>query len=215
MPMRKLFHTAQSIVPYEKNKRLSSFQITATSRGFTLVEIIVSVGLFAIVMTIAMGGYLSLIRIEQKTRATNDISSNLSFVVDTMARSIRTGDNYNCGAGLLRDCLYGSDNFTFVDRSQNPAVTITYMKYLRNGTYTIVQCSSQACPDPRPLIDPRISINQLLFYTRGMNSFANLDERQPKVIMYISGRILPDGKLGTEPIPFIIETSATQRLLDI
>lgn len=65
-------------------------------RGFTLIELIVSLGLFAVVVTTAVGALLILVSTNNQLQDEQAIMSNLSFALDSMVREIRTGTNYYC-----------------------------------------------------------------------------------------------------------------------
>ena len=67
--------------------------------GFTLIEIIVSLALFSVVITIAVGALLILIASNRQLQNEQSVLSNLSFALDSMTREIRTGSHYYCDAG--------------------------------------------------------------------------------------------------------------------
>jgi prepilin-type N-terminal cleavage/methylation domain-containing protein len=67
-----------------------------TKRGFTLVELMVSLTVFSIVMLISTGVLLVMIDVNAKGQALYSSYSNLSFALDSMTREIRTGRNYYC-----------------------------------------------------------------------------------------------------------------------
>jgi prepilin-type N-terminal cleavage/methylation domain-containing protein len=186
--------------------------------GFTLVELVVSVGLFAIVVTITMTAYLRLISIERNTRATNDVVTNLSFVSDTMARTIRIGHAYRCTAnsGDVYNCPDGGSKFWFADENNQD---ITYVLVTNGSSSYIGQCQSAAsscnASSATPITDPRINIQNLTFYVNGATkgTFAQTDGVQPQVIFTIQGSLNIDSK--SVPTVFTIESGATQRLLDL
>jgi len=64
--------------------------------GFTLIEMIVSLGVFSVVVTTAVGAILVLISTNQQLQAEQSVMTNLAFALDTMTREIRTGYNYYC-----------------------------------------------------------------------------------------------------------------------
>jgi prepilin-type N-terminal cleavage/methylation domain-containing protein len=64
--------------------------------GFTLIEMIVSLALFSVVVTIAVGALLVLISSNQRLQNEQSVMTNLSFALDSMTREIRTGSNYYC-----------------------------------------------------------------------------------------------------------------------
>lgn len=64
--------------------------------GFSLIEMIVSLGIFSIIVTTAVGALLVLISTNQKLQGEQSVMTNLSFALDSMTREIRTGYNYYC-----------------------------------------------------------------------------------------------------------------------
>lgn len=177
-------------------------------KGFTLVELIVSVGLLSVVIVIAMSAYLSLISLDRKARATNDVMTNLSFAVEAMSRSIRTGTNYDCGGiGGIANCTNGSNYFSFVDENGQ---TDTFLLKSDGTVGTCANSSVCTSGNATSITDPRIQITNLTFYTQGAGSGDGL---QPRVIFTVSGSITPDTK--SAPVSFTIEGGATQRLIDL
>jgi len=64
--------------------------------GFTLIEMIVSLALFSVVVTISVGALLVLIASNRQLQDEQAVLTNLSFALDSMTREIRTGSNYYC-----------------------------------------------------------------------------------------------------------------------
>ncbi len=73
-------------------------QTRSYQSGFTLIEMIVSLALFSIVVTISVGALLMLIATNQQLQNEQSVMTNLSFALDSMTREIRTGTNYYCDA---------------------------------------------------------------------------------------------------------------------
>ena len=71
-------------------------QQSRTTSGFTLIEMIVSLGVFSVVVTIAVGALLVLIAANRQLQDEQSILSNLAFALDSMTREIRTGTQYYC-----------------------------------------------------------------------------------------------------------------------
>jgi prepilin-type N-terminal cleavage/methylation domain-containing protein len=61
------------------------------SRGFTLVELLVAIGLFSILFAIAGGGFVNALRAQRQISAMMAAESNIGIALEEMAREIRTG----------------------------------------------------------------------------------------------------------------------------
>lgn len=133
-----------------------------TFRGFTLIELMVSIALFSIVISIVAAAYMNLLSVDAQAHGTNDLSTNLNFAVDTMARSIRTGTDYFCvdAAGNSisspSNCDYPSGGQYGVSFSTDQGTFIMYA--YDSAHHTIVECpGGSTCktgPSATPIINP-------------------------------------------------------------
>lgn len=64
-----------------------------THRGFTLMEVMVSISIFAIIITIGIGSLLTIFKTLQQTRADRQTLDSVSYIIDTMTRRIRTAES--------------------------------------------------------------------------------------------------------------------------
>jgi prepilin-type N-terminal cleavage/methylation domain-containing protein len=189
---------------------------TRTSRGFSLIEIVVSVGLFAIVMLIATSAYYTLISLDRRARATNQVVNNLWFAVDAMTRGIRTGTEFKCingGPDANGNSTSGNCTQFYYKDTLLPAGA-NYVTYFRKADGTIGRCeSSSSClldASASSITDPGITITNLTFVVRGAGSSNDI---QPQVIFTIQGT-MPANSAG-EKTSFTIQETATQRRIDI
>lgn len=164
------------------------------NRGFTLIELMVSLGLFSVVITLAAGAYLLMLDIGNKTRALATGVDDLSFALESMTRDIRTGTSY-CGSGLP---ACSNDTFWFKN-SKGDTVS-----YTLNGTVLEKQVGSVTSI----LSDPIVEITRLRFYTTGTTPG---DARQSRVSIVIAGEVATKGVTQE----FNIETAATMRGTDL
>jgi hypothetical protein len=74
---------------------------------------IVSLGIFSVVVTTSVGALLVLVSSNQKLQGEQSAMSNLTFAMDSMTREIRTGYNYYCE----RVNLAGSDGHSNAERN--------------------------------------------------------------------------------------------------
>jgi len=163
------------------------------------VELIVAVGLFALIMTLASGAYLMMIGLNRQVQGIATGINNLSFALETMTRDIRTGTNYNCGG--LGNCPSGANSFSFTN-ANGSAVT-----YNLSGT-TLQKTVSGAAS---ALTDPSVTISSLTFYAFGTERVPS-DYQQSRVTIIVSGTVTT-GAGKTEP--FSIETGATMHSSDL
>lgn len=170
------------------------------SRGYTLIELMVAVGLFALIMTLASGAYLVMIGINRQTQSITAGINDLSFALETMTRSIRTGTGYACnGSG---DCPNGADNFAFTNAS---GAQVSY----HLAASTIQQ---EVDGVPSPLTDSSaVKVTSLTFYVSGTGKPP--EYTQPHVTITVSGTIDPGH--GKPPESFTVETGATMRGADL
>jgi prepilin-type N-terminal cleavage/methylation domain-containing protein len=162
-------------------------------RGFTLLELIVSVAIFAIVMLLASGAYYTLIALARDARATTSAMNTLYFAVEDMTRAIRTGSQY-CVEGCF------SSSFSFVDDAGN---TVTYSK---SGTALNRKLAGSGGTTNGTITDPEVLITKLDFSVADPTAFP-----QPRV------RIIMQGTVATGPgktQTFSLQTSATERALE-
>lgn len=186
---------------------------TPSMRGYTLLEMIVSVGIFSIIMLFVTGAYLTLISLDREVRATTALMTNLSFAVDSMARSIRTGNAYGCADSggdpnsPGTNCA-GTNRFSYYDTQLNQKVT-----YIVKSDGTIGRCTGGTCSSATAisLTDPNVTIasNDLRFYVRGVGTSNTV---QPQVTFVIRGTMIGS---NNRSVDFSIQTSATQRRIDI
>lgn len=198
----------------------------AHEKGFTLVEMVVSVALFAIIMVVAMGALLSLVSASRKARALESVMNNLNISLDSMVRAARMGTHYNCGSTAIPqspswgDCAngvapqtsvpaifsfapYGSDP---TDQSERHVYSLGTDESGRTRLYR----SLIGGPGAIPITAPEVEIEEMQFYVAGSVPQNNT---QPKLVVVIKGAA---GDAGTRTrTAFYIQATAVQRALDI
>jgi prepilin-type N-terminal cleavage/methylation domain-containing protein len=182
--------------------------------GYTLIELIVAVGLFAIVMTLATGAYLVMIGVNRQTQALATGINNLSFVLESMTTAMRTGTQFQCN-GSVNDCLNGTGtSFTFVDQK---GTQVTYGRSTAPATCgTTAGCvvRTAGTSSAAPLTDPSVIIKSLRFSASGMRSESDGDttHSQPYVTISVYGTVnVGPGKVQD----FFVESSAAMRGTDL
>jgi prepilin-type N-terminal cleavage/methylation domain-containing protein len=170
------------------------------AKGYTLVELVIAVGLFALVMTLASGAYLLMISINQQAQGIATSVNNLSFALETMARTIRTGTAYSCAGG--GDCT-GGHSFSVRNSS---GTQITYA-LTASGANGVITQNGIALTDP-----VAVNVTSLTFYVTGTATGSSGEYTQPHVTLMVAGTVsIGPGKTRA----FTVETGATMRGTDI
>lgn len=68
--------------------------------GFTIVELLVSIALFSTLVSVAAGSYTQALRTQRQAAALLAANSNVSLILEQMAREIRTSFDF-CSASLV------------------------------------------------------------------------------------------------------------------
>ncbi len=194
------------------------------NKGFTLIEVLVSLALFSVVMLVGMGALLTVVDANAKAQATQSVMNNLNIAIDGMMREMRMGTNFRCGyinAGSALDCPSPQDKISFITHDGN------LWSYYLNGTQiyrrTCVGVSG-SCQD-LPLTSKDIDITKFDVYVAGAErsySSSPRDIVQPTAVFIIEGTAASSrlsgvlyGKKKRIKTDFKIQTVATQRLLDL
>lgn len=179
--------------------------------GFTLIEVMVAVGIFSVVMVVSIGALLSLADANRKTQALQSVLYNLNTSIDGMVRAIRMGSQYQVanGGAELSFLPYGAPSSNADERwiyrwddtngDGNPDRLVKV--YKPQGFTTRVTV---------PLTGKEVTIDKARFYVDGEDP---ADLLQPRVMIILQGKAGAD-KVKTTTT-FSIQASATQRLLDI
>lgn len=199
--------------------------LSKNSKGFTLVEMIVSLGLFTIVLFIATSAFLSVVNADRKSRATRIATDNLNLALEDMMRKIKTGYAYGCDAG--GDCASGTV-FSFTDQI---GVNFIYKRGVGSGAIvsgtafsgcgSAYYTSTQGCllreeggtTVPMIATSPEIDITSLKFAVSGSAVFPN--RSQPVVVVTIDGAIGANLPNTAGRSAFSIQTVVTQRPYDM
>ncbi len=200
-------------------------------KGFTLIEIMVSVTIFSIVMVVAMGALLSVSAADKKAETLKTVMNNLNFAIESMSRTIRTGTTYDCGQGTNTDCPDGSQQIGFhpVDAA-DPNARTRYKFETDTGanacnqpllaTGGCIMRSTDGGSTYLAITSPEVVITSLSFYLVGSSP---TDTLQAKVTIAISGFVKINGtptsmsdcvSTPAQCSIFNIQTSVTQRLYD-
>ena len=199
--------------------------------GFTLVEMMVAVSLFAVVMTISVGALLALVDANRKAQALQSVMNNLNVALDGMVRNIRMGAIYHCDdeneinktiLSTRADCVSGGALLSFEAFGGSQADnTDQWVYWFEDGR---IWKSEDARDTTLPITAPEVEIDSFRVFVTGSEGTLNDDgdTNQPKVVFSIQGTAGAEGSafsvVGTAKTirtTFNIQAVASQRLLDL
>jgi len=193
-------------------------------KGFTLVEVLVSVSIFATVMVVSLGTLLSMSDADRKAQTLKSVVNNLNFAMESMSRSIRTGYLYACdpsvpisGSPTPTDCTNGADSLGFLS-SEGEVVVYRLETSDRTlcgqpiGQVGCIVRSQNGGLSFYPVTAPEVVVRSYapasyMFYVNGAQALGV----QPKVTILLSGTVEVS---VSEQSSFNLQTSVTQRLYD-
>ena len=193
----------------------------ATAKGFTLVEMVVAIGLFAIVVLVCVGALLSLAGANKKAQAMQSVMNNLNIALDDMVRTIRTGSNYRCGSQSPSgngDCQSGGESLYLTPYGKDPSNLQNDVAYIFGSPCPAGQLCKETgngltMSSPMPITSSDINISSIEFYVVGTARTNTGDTIQPKVVVTITGTAGAASVKTTST--FFMQATAVQRLLDL
>jgi prepilin-type N-terminal cleavage/methylation domain-containing protein len=203
------------------------------ARGFTLVELLVTMALFISVMTIAVGALFSAQVVNTRLEQTQAVLDGMNLATEVIVRDMRYGSNFYCDTSLpqpaptlRKGCAYPGGGTVLIFRPQIALAGSTNQRldrvayYLSNGMLYKDEYPYQGSKRTFQITSSDVNISTLAFYTTGLNStqgtsdYANAsDFNQPLITLVISGVTIPRKKT-IQPVSFSVETSASSRALD-
>ena len=194
------------------------------NRGFTLVELIVALGLFSIVSTISIGSLITLMDNNRQLRDDQAVITNVGFAFDMMTRDIRQGVDYHCASAedfadqnsivVTQDCEDGRGIANLHGVSFRPPETLIDGSNLRVAYYydrdleTVMRRVGGSGPE-RIVSDTLTVVDADFVVTDTSDDFiGDGNDRQPTVTIFLEVR----AEDGNE---YRLQSTVTQRLLDI
>jgi prepilin-type N-terminal cleavage/methylation domain-containing protein len=201
-------------------------------RGFTLVEMLVSLALFTAVITIAVGAIYSAQAVNTKLEQNQIVLDEVNLVMEMIARDIRYGSVFYCDTAMPGALLVDRKDCPHISTSGGGVIifkpvvklsgSIDYSKdrvayYSLNGTIYRDEYKEGNIANKisYQVTSPDVNIRTLNFYVVGTNSFqdATPDYNQPLITIVITGTTIPS-KATIDPAHFNLQTSVTSRRFD-
>ena len=170
-------------------------------RGFTLIEMMVSVAIFTLVLAASVGTLFSIVESNRKVQSTRVAMDSLDLILEEMTRNITQGQNYNCGdvgLGPLSCPLTPASSFRF-DSNDVGVGTVTYSLV---GDKIVKTTSVDGSTDLTT--NSVFKVTGLRFYVFNAE---DADTAQPRVLVSVTGETL-----GKYTADFFVQTTVSQRV---
>jgi len=190
--------------------------------GLILLEMIVAIGIFLSVMTIAMGALLTMYGVSKKSQSLKTVMDNLNFAVESMAREIVVGTDYHCDvdSGLIEDpqncgAEIGEEGGTSITFCSSNDEQIFYRFDPNSGSIQrYIEEGVETCGSGNPSGNDWVSVTAEEVTITGMNFYVTgatdpEPEAQPLVLLTIEGEA-GSGK-ESEKSEFNLQVSLSQR----
>lgn len=198
-------------------------RVVPSVTGFTLIEVMISIGLFSVIMIVGITAILGVNNTYRKSRTMRSAIDNLSFVMEDMARNIRLGSSYRClnSSNIspidIEDALDSPGGVSckgialepFWNPIRNdPGDQIIY--YIDGGEESIFKSLEGDLSTSLPMnsADLRIDASTSGFTIFGATT--DIDGEQPSVLIILNGTV----DVGGNSTAFNLQTTVSQRLLD-
>jgi prepilin-type N-terminal cleavage/methylation domain-containing protein len=181
-------------------------------RGFTLLEMLIAIGLFTISIFICFGALVGLFDSNKKSQTIFSAMTNLNYSIESMIRDIRFSQVYHCDtmAGTVttaRDCgVPGAASFAATLPNGN------YFTYTLSGGQIMKSVNGGSS---LPVTGTDVTITNLKFYVAGSapaSSGSAGSNVQPYVVVVIKGY---SGSKPSSQTNFDIETLVSQQQIDL
>lgn len=204
-------------------------------RAFTLVEILVVLGLFSGIATITLGSLFNAQAINKRLQETQSILDNVNLSAQTIARDIRFGSEFYATTSLpegndppprkRRNCVHNPNNpctvlFFQPSDARNDDDRVAY--YVKNGILYKNTYPAAGSSSTEQMTANDVTIRSVFFFLQGSytsnaadpeNEGGNFDYLQPAITFLLSGSTLPT-KVFSASTTFNFELTLSPRELD-
>lgn len=159
-------------------------------KGATIVELIISVGLFVVLISLASTSFVQALRTQRIVTSISASMNDVAFVTEQIAREVRVG--FSISGSVTGDSI----DFTNSDGD------VIFYKFIGQG---IGRCINSCGPDSdyKMLTSPDVEIDNVEFILQGTSS----DGEPPRVTIIVS-------VIAENQVRINLQTTISSRILD-
>lgn len=167
-----------------------------TEKGFSLIELTVAIGIFAVVVTITSGTFITSLKGQRKSITAQNVADNARYAMEVMAKEIRMGEDFTGGAETIQ----------FTSNMIHRAGKTVSFRYDAGASQILFDDDIADGIPEEPITASQSAITMLRFTVSGMNPGS-----QPRVTI-----VLGVASRGTSPdvaSSMILQTTISPRSL--
>lgn len=165
--------------------------------GFTLIEMMVAMTLFAVVVSIAMGGFVQALRSQRQITALMSANDAMSFTIEQIAREVRTGRFFSVGGNDSSQLLFTN--------SKGEGVAYCYDAQDEVVKRAVVASGVATCSDAKTISAAVVRVRSMRFILLEDNQYP------PRVTILFS--VSPKNEIGVADTIFRLQTTISGRNL--
>jgi len=189
-------------------KIFQKIKVNLDQEGFTLIELMVALTLFTIVVMAAVSSLYTVNNAARKVEAMRGLLDNLNFAMESMSRTIRTGQNITTPT----ECTFSQHyDLPCEELSLTSTLGVTteveyrwWFNAANNGEIQKRFMDNGTWSNWVSLTAPEINIQKLSFYVDGNQA---ADGEQPEVVIMVQGVATTENDIA----PFAIQTFISAR----
>jgi len=139
--------------------------------GFGLAETVIAIGLFSILVSIAVGGFSRALRSQRQAAALLLANSNISITIEQMVREMRTGYGFLPGGTISQTSFINA-------RAQKVYYRLNAESIERAAVCDVCVANES---DYQEITASNVSVKYLDFRVDGYQAYAVGDRRQPRI----------------------------------
>ncbi|GEM_PF-856566 len=179
--------------------------------GFTVTELIVAMGVFIVLVTIAVGVFVNTVRNQRRLTMLMSVNNNAGNVLEQIAREVRTGyrfceEEFLGGSNPSGPCYFENDFLTFTNYR---GALVTYEYDEASGSITRLE---EGNVDAVPLTAAEVEVSYLSFLVRQYGDGAE-DMCNPWRITITMGVVPRGSALSAQEVR--LQTTVSSRVLPV
>lgn len=148
----------------------SGFKLRERRSGFGLAETLIAIGVFSVIVSIAVGGFSRALRTQRQASALLLANSNASITIEQMTREMRTGYNFS---------RPGSEQINFTNAK---GASVSYLYDSADGS---VKRRAGGSGSWDKITADNVTVKYLAFLLQGEGAYPG-DKNQPRVTIVMS-----------------------------